>query len=104
MSPPYVAVMLLLPIASAVVLQLALMPETAAVHKVLVPFVKVTVPVGLTALLSVAVSVTVAPKALGLGLLVTASVGVGANASGANGSEMAPRVVLLSPMPLSVTV
>ena len=31
------AVMLLLPIASAVVLQLALMPETAAVHKVLVP-------------------------------------------------------------------
>ena len=72
--------MLLLPMVSPVVLQLATELVMAPVHKVLPALLKVTVPVGLTAFVSVAVSVTEAPNVLVLvlALLVSASVGVAA--------------------------
>ena len=72
--------MLWLPTASAVVLQLATELLMAPVHKVLPALLKVTVPVGLTAFVSVAVSVTEAPNVLVLvlALLVSVTVGVAA--------------------------
>ena len=76
-SPAYSAVMLWLPTARLFVLQeaVALALAMVAVHKVVFPSLKSTLPVGDTAEAKVAVSVTETPKLAGLALLLSPSAG-----------------------------
>lgn len=70
-SPAYTAVMLWLPTLRVVVENVAVLPDTLPVPKVVAPSLNVTMPVGALPFVIVAVNVTLFPKAVDSALLLT---------------------------------